>query len=118
MLILYCLHFSNWQKGAGLVQSYTSLADFQAKFNESAKTLGLNDSDSSTKDTAVWAPFTRKNTWNLDYVSIYDPTVDMDPAMWAPLYPGNGQECVHCGWNLCVDDSCGGTQKLQEKIYI
>jgi len=89
------------------VQSYTSLADFRTKVHAAATSLAWN-----VKEIEVWAPFKRKNTWNLDYVSYYDSNVDMDPALWAPLYPATGQDCVHCNWESCVDDSCGIIQKL------
>jgi hypothetical protein len=44
------------KNGAGLVQSYSSLADLQAKINDSAKSLSMDP-----KRVKVWAPFTRRN---------------------------------------------------------
>jgi hypothetical protein len=38
------------------VQSYSSLADLQAKINDSAKSLSMDP-----KMVKVWAPFTRRN---------------------------------------------------------
>ena len=68
-----------------MVQSYTSLPDFQARFNQTAHALGLN-----INYVSMWAPFNRRDSTSMEYVSIYNSSALMDPAMWAPNYPSSG----------------------------
>ncbi len=99
------------------MQGYTNLADFQARFNQTAYDLGLN-----VNYMSVWAPFTRRDTTSMTYVSIYNSTALMDTAMWAPNYPSSG-DIYKFGkssvWNsVCSAKSTVvfGIQYVQKKV--
>ena len=78
-----------------------------ARFNSTAKSLGLD-----SKKISMWAPFKKKDSKTLNYVSYYNSSFPMDPGMWAPNYPSPGQDCVRCTYEACMDDSCGINQPV------
>jgi hypothetical protein len=77
------------------------MTDFRIAVNRTATKINV------TKYLDMWIPYKRQDASNLTYTLIYDRTKFINPNMWGPNLPSPGDECVHCYYDMCTDDSCG-----------
>jgi hypothetical protein len=107
-LLIYGLILTN-KNNAGFLADYSNMAEFRAAFNRTASKIN------QTKYLNMWIPYKRQNAVNLTYTSVYNnKTKLINPDMWGGSTPSPGDECVHCYYDMCTDDSC----ELQVRTHI